>query len=99
MAEPVAAESEHRRERRQRVLKGGSILSGVKNSEIKCTIRNMTASGAELMISVDARLPAEFLLYVPVDGVAYRTVVRWRKESRAGVEFTGTEPKPSWHYG
>jgi hypothetical protein len=94
-----AETSEHRRERRQRVLKGASILTGVANSEVKCTVRNMHDAGAELKIDVEARVPAEFLLYVPVDGVAYKAVVRWRKEGRLGVSFTGTEPKPAWHYG
>lgn len=97
MAQPV--ESNHRREHRQRVLKGASILSGITNSEVKCVVRNMHENGAELKISIDARVPPEFLLYVPVDGVAYKSVVRWRREDRVGVMFTGTEPKPAWHYG
>ncbi|TIT05084.1 MAG: PilZ domain-containing protein, partial [Mesorhizobium sp.] len=25
--------------------------------------------------------------------------VRWRREDRIGIMFTGTEPKPHWHYG
>jgi hypothetical protein len=94
-----AETSEHRHERRQRVLKGASILTGIANSEVKCTVSNMHDAGAELKIDVEARVPAEFLLYVPVDGVAYKAVVRWRKEGRLGVSFTGTEPKPAWHYG
>ena len=91
--------SEHRKDRRQRVLKGASILTGVANSEVKCLIRNMHAEGAELKVDLDARIPGEFLLYVPVDGIAYKAVLRWRKEGRVGVTFTGTEPKPAWHYG
>ena len=35
------AEDEHRDKRRQRVLKGASILTGIANSEVKCTLRNM----------------------------------------------------------
>ncbi|RWB31810.1 MAG: PilZ domain-containing protein, partial [Mesorhizobium sp.] len=23
----------------------------------------------------------------------------WRREDRIGIMFTGTEPKPHWHYG
>ncbi|TIM34179.1 MAG: PilZ domain-containing protein, partial [Mesorhizobium sp.] len=41
----------------------------------------------------------EFLLYVPTDGIAYKAAVRWRREDRIGVMFTGTAPKPHWHYG
>ncbi len=95
----LPAESENKRERRQRVLKGAAILSGVSKSEIACTIRNMHKDGAELKVPVEAPLPQQFLLYVPVDGIAYRAELRWRGRDRAGVEFTGTEPKPSWHYG
>ena len=95
----VPAESEPPREYRQRVLKGGAILSGITNSVVTCTIRNMHQNGAELRVPAEARVPTEFLLYVAVDGIAYRSVLRWRKQDRCGVTFTGTEPKPHWHYG
>ena len=55
--------------------------------------------GSILRVPLDARIPQEFLLYVPVDGVGYRAFVRWRKLDRVGVAFSGTEPKPSWFYG
>jgi hypothetical protein len=95
----IPAENENRREHRQRVLKGASILSGVTASEVKCTVRNQHRNGAELKVALDSRVPQEFLLYVPVDGIAYKCEVRWRKGERIGVMFTGTEPKPHWHYG
>jgi PilZ domain len=90
---------EHRREHRQRVLKGGTIITGIQNSEISCIVRNQHEGGAELKVSVEARIPDRFLLYVPVDGVAYRSQVRWRRNDRIGVQFTGAEPKPKLHYG
>ncbi|BCG93884.1 PilZ domain-containing protein [Mesorhizobium sp. 131-2-1] len=93
------AEDEHRDKRRQRVLKGASILTGIANSEVKCTLRNMHPGGAELKVPIEARVPDEFLLYVPTDGIGYKAVVRWRRDDRIGVEFAGTEPKPHWHYG
>ncbi|MBZ9864777.1 PilZ domain-containing protein [Mesorhizobium sp. CA15] len=88
-----------RREHRNRVLKGATIITSITNSETTCTIRNQHAAGAELKVPVEARVPAEFLLYVPVDGIAYRSVMRWRKNDRVGVQFTGTEAKPRLHYG
>lgn len=81
------------------MLKGAAILTGVNNSEVRCMVRNMHPKGAELKVPIDARVPDEFLLYVPTDGVGYKAVVRWRREDRIGVEFTGTEAKPRWHYG
>ncbi|MCV0397009.1 MAG: PilZ domain-containing protein [Rhizobiaceae bacterium] len=91
--------SEQRVEHRKRVIKGASILMGVKNSEIACVVRNMNSGGAELKVPAETRVPEEFLLYVPLDGTGYRCRVRWRSGDRIGVMFTGTEPKPHWHYG
>ena len=49
---PEPGFSEHRSERRSRVLKGASILTGITNSEIVCTVRN------PLRVSVLARSDA-----------------------------------------
>jgi hypothetical protein len=91
--------SEVLREKRRRVLKGATIILTNNQSEIRCTVRNQHNEGAELHVPGLIALPVEFLLYIPLDGQAYRSVVRWRKGERIGVEFTGTEPKPRRHYG
>ncbi|TIR89880.1 MAG: PilZ domain-containing protein [Mesorhizobium sp.] len=88
-----------RREHRPRVLKGGTIITGFRNSEISCSLRNQHSQGAELKVAADIQIPVRFLLYVPIDGIAYKAVVRWRKNDRVGVEFEGTEPKPKFHCG
>ncbi|MES0029338.1 PilZ domain-containing protein [Mesorhizobium sp. M0074] len=95
----MVEEGNNRRERRQRVLKGAAIINGINNSEISCTIRNQNVGGAELKVPVEALVPEHFLLYVPTDGVAYRSVLRWRRNDRVGVQFTETVPKPRLHYG
>lgn len=95
----VSEVKEQRCEYRHRVLKGATIIKGISNSEIRCTIRNQHTGGAELNVSAEARVPEGFLLYVPADGIAYRAVLRWRKNDRVGVQFMGTEPKPRLHYG
>ena len=87
------------REWRHRVLKQGSIIRGLKYSEVPCIIRNMTTGGAELKVGIDQAVPEEFLLYVRQDGQAYRCRQRWRNGVRIGVEIVGTEAKPKWHYG
>jgi len=98
-AQPFDDSSQPKREHRHRVLKGGTIICGIQNSEVSCTLRNQNAGGAELKVAPESRVPDRFLLYVPVDGVAYRAEVRWRRADRVGVRFTGTEPKPRLHYG
>lgn len=85
----LPAYSDDRRGHRNRVLKGATILVDVNTSEIKCMVRNMHADGAELRLPSGVQVPAEFLLYVPVDGVAYRSVVRWHDQGRVGIEFMG----------
>ncbi|MBX3576917.1 MAG: PilZ domain-containing protein [Rhizobiaceae bacterium] len=90
---------DNRQRRRSRVLKAGAILVDVDTSEVRCTLRDQTESGAELRVPIGTAVPAEFLLYVPFDGIAYRSVIRWRAGTRIGVMFRGTEPKPAWHYG
>jgi hypothetical protein len=96
---PVVPEVESRREHRQRVLKGATIISTGSTSEVGCTIRNQNVGGAELRGTLGVVVPAHFLLYVPVDGVAYQAEIRWRRNDRIGVQFAGKEPKPIRHYG
>lgn len=95
----IPAEQERRHEHRHRVLKGASILQSINDNEIKVTIRNMHENGAELRVPAGVRIPPEFLLYVPIDGIGYRSVVRWRSGDRIGVQFLRKEAKPHWHYG
>ncbi len=98
--EPTQSEKDERRSTiRQRVLKGASILQGIDRSEIECTVRNMSTEGAELRVPEGIAVPGEFLLYIPVDGIGYQSVVRWRDGQRVGVMFIGRQPKPLWHYG
>jgi hypothetical protein len=87
------------RERRRRVLKGASIVSGVNDSAVQCTVRDMHEHGALLIVPIEAIIPESFLLYVPTDRIGYRATLRWRKHDRCGVSFSGTEPKPPWLYG
>ena len=95
ISSPVQPEREHR----NRVLKGAAILTTINQSVVTGTIRNMHSGGAELRVPPGAHVPPTFLLYVPVDGVAYRSTVRWRRGDHVGVQFSGTEPKPRWYYG
>lgn len=87
------------RPHRPRVFKGATIVLGLAKSEIACVICNQHQGGAELKVPPEAVIPERFSLYVPVDGVAYDAVLRWRHNERAGVKFVGTGPKPRLHYG
>ncbi len=99
MGHPAEAAADVRRERRQRVFKRATILNGINKSEVVVTLRNMHEHGCEMKVPAEAHIPEAFLLYVPVDSTAYVAELRWRDHDRAGVRFTGTAPKPHWHYG
>ena len=92
------ADDERRREHRPRVLKGATIIGGNRGSGIPCTVKNMHEHGAELRVDADIPLAANFLLYISVDGVAYRSELQWRQDNRCGVRFVGKEPKPAGRY-
>lgn len=96
--EPPANDSKTR-EHRSRVLKGATILTSISASTVSCLVRNQQKGGFGIQIDAEQKIPAHFLLYIPVDGIAYRCTLRWRKGDRAGLSFDGTEPKPKWHYG
>ncbi|UVK36533.1 PilZ domain-containing protein [Mesorhizobium sp. AR10] len=87
--EPIDPKEERRLHLRLGVLKHATILAGAQNAEITCSVRNQHKHGAELRVAPDASVPDRFLLHVPVDGVTYQTVVRWRKNDRLGVQFFG----------
>jgi PilZ domain len=72
---------------RHRVQKAAKIKFG--GVTIDCTIRNLSTTGALLEVSspVPVRIPAEFTLVVPGDGLRLPCAVVWRTEYRMGVHF------------
>jgi hypothetical protein len=90
---------ERRRAHRPRVLKGGTIIHGGRKSDMLCILRNQHVDGAMLIIAAEMNIPCEFILYVSTDGTGYRSVLRWRYQNCAGVQFLGLVPKPRHHYG
>jgi PilZ domain len=70
---------------RHRVLKAAIIRFG--GVAVDCTIRNLSTTGALLEVSSSVRIPAEFTLFVPSDGLRLPCVLVWRTEYRMGVHF------------
>jgi hypothetical protein len=71
---------------RTRALKSGRITFNHGSSSIDCTIRNLSASGAKLLVENALGLPDEFLLMC-ADDRNYKCTVRWRKLNEMGVSF------------
>jgi len=81
--------TEKRDSPRTRALKSGRIVFNHGSSSIDCTIRNLSASGAKLLVENALGLPAEFVLMC-ADDRSYRCTVRWRKLNEMGVSFDAT---------
>jgi hypothetical protein len=90
----MSYENEHRKHRRQRVLKEGKIVSSDMNRVIDIKIRDMSESGALVHLPANVVLPDNFNLLIVSEKLLYPAVARWRKGEAMGIEFVG-EPRPS----
>lgn len=92
--------SEHRREARQRVFLKGRIIFNNGSSSFDCLVRDLSPTGARLVMSDATTLPEAFDLYIPQKDRTYRATLRWRREDGIGVTFeapaqAGTGPAAS----
>src|SRR6201996_6049795 len=78
---------EHRAQPRHRILKAGTIEFG--GEQIPCTVRNLSASGANVEINSPLWFPDRFVLAVPSEGWHKPCRVVWRMEKRIGLIFEG----------
>jgi hypothetical protein len=79
--------SEHRRETRRRVFLKGRIVFNNGASSFDCLVRDMSSSGARLVMSEATTLPEAFDLYIPQKDRTFRATLRWRREDGIGVTF------------
>jgi hypothetical protein len=79
--------SELRRETRLRTFLKGRIVFNNGNSSMDCLIRDISASGARLMLSQTATLPDGFDLIIPAKDRTHKATLRWRKADSVGVTF------------
>jgi hypothetical protein len=79
--------SEDSREaQRHRTLKGGKIVINDGFSTFDCTIRNLSETGAKLVVSSSLAIPQRFVLAMD-DGRRFECELAWRTETEIGVHF------------
>lgn len=81
------ASDERRGELRSRTLKSAKIVFNLRFSVIDCTVRNMSAHGAKLIVGTQLGIPETFNLEFDSDGSVRACKVMWRKENEIGVTF------------
>lgn len=88
---------EQRRQPRLRVFLKGRIHFNNGASSIDCLVRDMSSTGARLLLSETATLPDRFDLFIPQKERTFRAQLRWRREEGIGVNFDeadGSETAP-----
>ena len=78
---------ERRRFPRHRTLKSGKIVVQSGRWVVDCTVRNLSANGALLVVRKLAGIPEQFDLVLETSGEHHPCRVAWRGEDRVGVEF------------
>jgi len=72
---------------RSKVLKGGRIAFNAEFSAIPCTIRNISDTGAQLIVEGGWFIPDRFTLHVDIDGFKVDCQRVRQKGSECGVRF------------
>jgi hypothetical protein len=76
-----------RRAERRRVLRGGKIILSNLMSTYECKMRDLSATGALLIVNNATSIPDEFYLAVDFQTGRRPCHVAWRKMNQLGVEF------------
>lgn len=76
---------EKRASPRRRVLKGAIIVSNDRSSTLSCTVRNLSAAGAQ--VRVEGSVPQRFILRIEVDGIEVDCEIANRRGKDIGVKF------------
>jgi PilZ domain-containing protein len=80
-------DTEKRRAPRRRVLKGGKISFRQLGTSTDCTIRNLSDTGACLLVASPVGIPNDFDLLPDGGGATMRCRVEWRSGNKIGVSF------------
>jgi hypothetical protein len=82
---------ECRRSPRIRTYIGGKISFHASYCIVDCLVRDLSTSGAKLVLSGSAIIPGHFDLLLPGKGLKLRSEVVWRGSNRIGVTFLSKE--------
>lgn len=79
--------ADHRRAIRTRVLRGAAISLHHVGTIAQCVVRNVSDTGACLVLSEPVGVPSEFNLNIEREKAPRHCHVVWREQNRIGVEF------------
>lgn len=79
--------TESRSQVRVRTFLKGRIVFNNGNSTFDCLVRDLSGTGAKLVLTQTATLPEVFDLHILHKGAIYRAQIRWRRTDQIGVRF------------
>jgi hypothetical protein len=85
--------SDQRRASRRHRVDTDGVIWLVRHSRVKCTVRDLSRSGAGVELQEAISLPAEFDL--TFDGATRRCATVWRWRGRMGVKLRTISPELS----
>ena len=74
---------------RRRLLKAGTLLAKNGLLSFKCTVRDLSDTGARLQVEDPIGIPEHFELVIELDGLRADCEVVRRKGNEMGVRFSG----------
>jgi hypothetical protein len=80
--------TEGRAAKRLRVLKSAKIVFNLSQSMVDCTVRDLSDTGAKLLLSKPTDVPDEFRIVFTQDNTIRDAQVKWRKAEQLGIVFT-----------
>ena len=86
----VPPPAERRPSPRSRVLLSGIVTYGDGAYSFDCSFRNLSKTGARVMVGINMQFPSQFFLINIRDRVAYDCDVVWNKAGEVGVNFKAT---------
>jgi PilZ domain len=79
---------------RQRVIKAGKIISLDMATMSDCSVKNVSATGAQVVVVNQAVVPKEFYFLQVKDNQMCSAKVVWRREKLVGIHFTSNMGPP-----
>ena len=70
---------------RRRIFKAGQIQFGP--STVDCIVRDISATGARIVVKSPTWFPARFVLAVASDGISKPCHIVWRSDGQIGLAF------------
>ncbi len=82
--------AERRPRSRRRVILRGVVVYGQGAHSFDCSFRNLSETGARVVVGKNAQFPSEFFLINVRDRVAYDCNLVWNNGTEIGVTFKAT---------